>query len=337
MSSSLPKVQFHQTSTHRWKVGPDFKPTQNTVSYRTSTYRWKVGPDFKPAQSTVSSDQHSPLKSRPWGRCRQAQWRSSHYRSRRSRRRKSRWRSRWGCSVRLWARCPAHSPRWSAPTACPRPEWSAGSGPRLPLKPEVGTVDSDCLGLWLCIASDVHSCFELWSAFWASLVGLGAIYELCIIIIITGVVAINLMLNKNFTVTSIHTLTPSLLQPVKFPGWKLHGCACKQYIFRSYNISTFSAIYVVWWKSFHTPVRKRKQKGSRVSNFAFALAIFKRHHGSEGVKRIPLDNFPFDRSSLSQMRITALSFLAFCPWRVCNELNWTLCCWRDVQMQDLAS
>ena len=37
-------------------------------------------------------------------------------------------------------------------------------------------------------------------------------------------------------------LTPSLSQPVKFPGWKVHGCACKQSIFQSYNTSTFTAV-----------------------------------------------------------------------------------------------
>ena len=40
-----------------------------------------------------------------------------------------------------------------------------------------------------------------------------------------------------------HYLTLSLSQPVKFPGSTMpHGCACKQYIFRSYNTSVFSAI-----------------------------------------------------------------------------------------------
>ena len=34
------------------------------------------------------------------------------------------------------------------------------------------------------------------------------------------------------------------------------------------------------------PVRKRKQKGLRVSNSAFSLAMFKRHYGSEGVKSV---------------------------------------------------
>ena len=40
-----------------------------------------------------------------------------------------------------------------------------------------------------------------------------------------------------------HYLTPSLPQPAKFPGSTMpHGCACKQYIFWSYNTSAFSAI-----------------------------------------------------------------------------------------------
>ena len=37
-------------------------------------------------------------------------------------------------------------------------------------------------------------------------------------------------------------LTPSLPQPVTFPGWKLQGRAFKQYIFRSHNESAFSAM-----------------------------------------------------------------------------------------------
>ena len=37
-------------------------------------------------------------------------------------------------------------------------------------------------------------------------------------------------------------LTPSLPQPVKFPGRKMDGRVRKQYIFRSYNVSTFNAM-----------------------------------------------------------------------------------------------
>ena len=38
-------------------------------------------------------------------------------------------------------------------------------------------------------------------------------------------------------------LTLLLPQPVKFPGWKIHGPACNQCILRSYNTSTFNPIH----------------------------------------------------------------------------------------------
>ena len=80
-------------------------------------------------------------------------------------------------------------------------------------------------------------------------------------------------------------LTLSLPQPVNCPGWKLHGRAWKQYIFRSYLTSNiYFQCYALWWKSFHTPVRKRRQKGLKVLNFAHFLVVFEWHHGSEGVK-----------------------------------------------------
>ena len=37
-----------------------------------------------------------------------------------------------------------------------------------------------------------------------------------------------------------HVLTPSLTQPVKFPGWKMQPHACKQSIFRSNKKSAFN-------------------------------------------------------------------------------------------------
>ena len=37
-------------------------------------------------------------------------------------------------------------------------------------------------------------------------------------------------------------LTPSLPEPVKFLGCKMYGYAYKQYIFKSYNTSTFNAV-----------------------------------------------------------------------------------------------
>ena len=40
-----------------------------------------------------------------------------------------------------------------------------------------------------------------------------------------------------------YCLTPSLPQPVKFPGRKMHGPAYKQYIFKSCSTATFNAMY----------------------------------------------------------------------------------------------
>ena len=40
-------------------------------------------------------------------------------------------------------------------------------------------------------------------------------------------------------------------------------------------------------KSFHLPVRNRRQKGLSVSNFAFLLLVLERHRDSEGVKKGP--------------------------------------------------
>ena len=41
---------------------------------------------------------------------------------------------------------------------------------------------------------------------------------------------------------AVRWLTPSLPEPVKFSGSKMHGRAYKQYIFWSYNMSTFNAM-----------------------------------------------------------------------------------------------
>ena len=58
--------------------------------------------------------------------------------------------------------------------------------------------------------------------------------------------------SEKYTYIYHYSLTPSLLQHVTFPGWKMHGCTCKQCIFWSYNI------YI---KALHfdanMPVRKR--------------------------------------------------------------------------------
>ena len=80
-------------------------------------------------------------------------------------------------------------------------------------------------------------------------------------------------------------LTPSLLQPVKFLGWKMHRCACKQYISCSYNTSTFNAMGFQ-----ENPFTgQREKRGKKGMGFKFCtftgLFFFKWHHGSEGVKK----------------------------------------------------
>ena len=84
-------------------------------------------------------------------------------------------------------------------------------------------------------------------------------------------------------------LTPSLPQPVKFPGWMMQGRACKQYSFRSYDI--YFQCYAFWWKSFYLLMPKKqktkKQKKTnvmKISKFALLWVVFKWHHGCEGVK-----------------------------------------------------
>ena len=48
-------------------------------------------------------------------------------------------------------------------------------------------------------------------------------------------------------------------------GLKDAGRASEEYIFRSYNI--YFQCYAFWSKSFRMPVRKRRQKGLKSSNF----------------------------------------------------------------------
>ena len=42
-------------------------------------------------------------------------------------------------------------------------------------------------------------------------------------------------------VAHMRGLNPSLPQPIKCPGWKMHGATCKQYNIQSYVIPTFNA------------------------------------------------------------------------------------------------
>ena len=91
------------------------------------------------------------------------------------------------------------------------------------------------------------------------------------------------LLGDGFTLTGwLGILTTSLPQHVQFPGWKMHGRACIQYIFWSHNTSTFN-VYVLM-KVLSRASAEKKTK--RVSNFALLLAVFKWLHGSEGVNTL---------------------------------------------------
>ena len=97
-----------------------------------------------------------------------------------------------------------------------------------------------------------------------------------------GIVAVSqLVVKKRIKEESI-SLTPSLLQHVKCPGWKTLGLACKDCIVRSYTTYTFNAMRFDE-KSFHVPVRKSRQKCWRLLNFVLLLVVFKWRRGSEGV------------------------------------------------------
>ena len=67
-------------------------------------------------------------------------------------------------------------------------------------------------------------------------------------------------------------LTPSLPQPVKISGWKMHGRACKQYISRFYNPSTFSAIrYDESPFTCHCEKENQKAYGFQISDFYWSF------------------------------------------------------------------
>ena len=62
-------------------------------------------------------------------------------------------------------------------------------------------------------------------------------------------------------------LTPSLPQPLKFPGWRMHGRVCAQYIFRSSSTSTFNA--------YDNPFAYQcgKEKKKMVKGFTFHIFV----------------------------------------------------------------
>ena len=77
-------------------------------------------------------------------------------------------------------------------------------------------------------------------------------------------------------------LTPSLPQPLKFPGWMMHGRACKRYIFRSYNIYfpvLFSTLCILM-KILSRARAKKKTKRLKGLKFRTVWVFFKWHHGT---------------------------------------------------------
>ena len=103
-------------------------------------------------------------------------------------------------------------------------------------------------------------------------------------------------------------LTPSLPQPVKCPGWMMHGRACKQCIFWSYN--TCFRCCEFWCRSVHMPAKKRRQKALRVWNLELLRVVFKWNHGSEGVK------FPVRYCICTHTKSTPSNLLLATGWRL---------------------
>ena len=81
---------------------------------------------------------------------------------------------------------------------------------------------------------------------------------------------------------SLPCLTPSLPRPVKFPGWKTHGRACKQYIFRSCSTSTFNAM--CFDENPFTCQRETEDKKASGFQISLILDVFKWLRGGEWVK-----------------------------------------------------
>ena len=67
-------------------------------------------------------------------------------------------------------------------------------------------------------------------------------------------------------------LTPLLPQPVKYPGWKMHGRACNLYIFLSYNI--YFSMLSVLMKILSRASAKKKTKGIKGFTFRTFMGRF---------------------------------------------------------------
>ena len=81
-------------------------------------------------------------------------------------------------------------------------------------------------------------------------------------------------------------LTPSLPQPVKIPGWEVLTYAWK-WRKKSVLHQTSFQYCAFWWKSLYRLMQNRKEESSRgILNLALLLLGFKRHRGTERVKRL---------------------------------------------------
>ena len=78
-------------------------------------------------------------------------------------------------------------------------------------------------------------------------------------------------------------LTPSLFQPVGFPGQK-STCACLQIMYFAVLWQIHFQCCALWWKCFHLLTGgRRKPKGFGISNFALLSLVTKWHRGHERV------------------------------------------------------
>ena len=85
----------------------------------------------------------------------------------------------------------------------------------------------------------------------------------------------------NMKIVLISFLTPSLPQPVKFPGWQMPTYACKQHIWWSYNKSTFNTV-----RSDRNPFTcscKRRKKTLIISRLVILLVVFSESTALKGL------------------------------------------------------
>ena len=116
---------------------------------------------------------------------------------------------------------------------CPKTCDLFGPHPHLLFLPDTNTFTDRCTSAQCFLASWTHSAMVVRQALLSNTWRRKMMTKLtssCLAQITKA--ATEMWMLFKFTVA----LTPSLPQPVKFPGWKMHGRGCKQHIFRSYDI-----------------------------------------------------------------------------------------------------